>query len=63
MVDENLQQFNLQPICEKEKVGGKRNVCYNTLRFTDLENKETVYNGGIEKGTGIDNQVTCKLSL
>ena len=63
MGDENLQQFNLQPICDKEKEADKRNICYNTLRFTDIENENTVYNGGYDKGTGIDSQVTCKFSF
>ena len=54
MNDDLLDDFDLQPICEK-----KSSACFNTLRFTDIANSSRIF-GPNEKFPGIDNQVNCK---
>ena len=61
MDDTHLEGFNLQPICET--ITDCEDCCYNTLRFTDLEDPTKIY-GKDEEFPGINNMVTCKfLSL
>ena len=61
MDDTHLEGFNLQPICET--VTDCEDCCYNTLRFTDLEDSTKIYPKD-SPFPGIDNMVDCKfLSL
>ena len=60
MNDDRLDEFNLQPICEKKSENESlRSVCYNTLRFSDIANSSRIF-GLDEEFPGIDNQVNCK---
>ena len=62
MNDDLLEEFNLKPTCEKKPENNStRVICYNTLRFTDLTNSSKLYDGDTVNGTGIEDQVTCKL--
>lgn len=62
MDHEVLDEFNLQPTCAKEPENNStRVICSNTLRFPDLANSKKIYDGGVINGTGIEEQVTCKL--
>ena len=59
MNDGLLTEFNLQPTCDtmpENYIG----ACWNTLRFTDIENSTNIY---VEDAFGIDNRVTCKLCV
>ena len=54
MNDGLLTEFNLQPTCDTMPESNTTpQACWNTLRFTDIENSTNLY--------GIDNRVTCKL--
>lgn len=60
MNDDLLKEFDLQPICEKKsEINSVRNICYNTLRFTDVANSSRIF-GRDEKFPGINQQVICK---
>ena len=64
MNDTHLEGFSgLQPICENITECTVENCCFNTLRFTDLEDSTKIYPKDNDF-PGINNMVTCKyLSL
>ena len=62
MNDNLLDDFNLNSSCATE-YSSVTSFCYNSLRFTDLEDSTKLYNNNYNESYGIggiDNKVTCE---